>query len=160
MDKWDSRLLIRESFLTILPAQLLAALIPYLSGIINGVVIGNFYDENMISVIGFTTPVVYFLTAVRTLFAVGGASVAGNFMGQGRHSKVNETYRLCIKTLMLTGLVMTGLVHVFTGTIAGIIAKDGALLGETEKYLMGLSMGFVPCLLISLISVYLQLAGE
>jgi hypothetical protein len=64
-----------------LPAQVLAALIPFLSGIINGLVIGNFYSSNMIAVIGYTTPVVYLMSAIRTLFSIGGGAQAGNLYG-------------------------------------------------------------------------------
>lgn len=160
MNNNDSRILIRETYLSILPAQLLAALIPYLSGIINGLVIGNCYSSNMLAVIGFSTPVVYFLSAVRTLFSIGAGATSGNFMGQGRLAKVNETYRLCIRSLVMTGLVMTLLIMVFTSSAAGMLAKDSELLPETEDYLRGLAVGFVPCLLIPFLSVFLQLAGS
>lgn len=160
MNNADSRVLIRETYLSILPAQLLAALIPYLSGIINGLVIGNFYSSNMLAVIGFSTPVVYFLSAVRTLFSIGAGTTSGNFMGQGRLSKVNETYRLCVRTLVIIGLIMTLLITVFTSFAAGLLVKDSELLSETEDYLRGLAVGFIPCLLIPFLSVFIQLAGS
>ena len=106
MKKTDPQLIIKNAFITILPAQLLAALIPYLSGIINGLVLGNFYDNSLISVIGYTMPVVYFQSAIRTLFSIGGGATAGNYMGKGDLGKVNEAFRLCVKTLIIIGAAM------------------------------------------------------
>lgn len=158
--KGDSKYLIREAFLTVLPAQLLAALVPFLSSIINGLVIGSFCSENAIAVIGFVAPVVYFLSAVKTLFSMGGGITAGNYMGQGWLSKVNETYCLCVKTLFLFGLALTAAGLLFTGGIVSWLTAGSGQIDGTAGYLRGLSVGFVPCLLIPFLTSVLQLAGE
>ena len=160
MKKTDSKLIIKEAFVTILPAQLLAALIPFLSGIINGLVLGNFYDTNMIAVIGYTTPVVYLLSSIRTLFSIGGGATAGNFMGQGNLNKVNETFRLCLRTLAIIGaFLMLGCLFL-SHQIADMISENTTLLDATADYLKGLSFGFVPCLMIPFLSSFLQLSGS
>lgn len=159
MDK-KSRQITRDAFLAILPAQILASLIPFLSGIINGVVIGNCYSANMISVIGFTTPVTYLLSSVRTLFSIGGGATAGNYMGQGKLSKVNETFRLCITTLVMIAIILMVSILLFNHQIAGMISDDEDLIMETARYLKGLALGFIPSLLIPFLSSYLQLAGS
>ena len=159
MKKTDPQLIIKNAFITILPAQLLAALIPYLSGIINGLVLGNFYDNSLISVIGYTMPVVYFQSAIRTLFSIGGGATAGNYMGKGDLGKVNEAFRLCVKTLIIIGAAMMLSIFLFNRGIAGILTKDSNMISKSMDYLKGLSLGFVPCLMIPLLSSYLQLAG-
>ena len=109
----------------------------------------------MISVIGFTTPVTYLLSSVRTLFSIGGGATAGNYMGQGKLSKVNETFRLCITTLVMIAIILMVSILLFNHQIAGMISDDEDLIMETARYLKGLALGFIPSLLIPFLSSYL-----
>ena len=131
MKKTDPQLIIKNAFITILPAQLLAALIPYLSGIINGLVLGNFYDNSLISVIGYTMPVVYFQSAIRTLFSIGGGATAGNYMGKGDLGKVNEAFRLCVQTLIIIGAARMLSIFLFNRGIAGILTKASNMISKS-----------------------------
>lgn len=151
---------IKDAYLSILPAQVLVSLIPHLTSIINGIVVGNNFSPNTIAIIGYMFPFLTFMTAIQSLFSYGGQIVAGNLMGAGELEKVNKLYSLCIQSLFIIGAALTVFGLTCSPVLSNMLGVNEAILAESNSYIRGLSIGFIATLATPFLMSFLQLAGS
>lgn len=150
---------IKELFLAILPAQIFSFITSSLSGIVNGLVIGNYLTNLDMVALGFASPLTQIITVCATIVSAGARIVCGKYIGRGEKEKVNKTFTSAIYLLLIIGglLTITGLV--FAKPIASIVASSQAI-EKTTLYIRGISIGILPTVIIPCLMVFLQMENE
>ena len=152
--------LISEMFRMLLPAQILSTATASLSAVINGILIGNFLSDASLVALGFVTPLVSILGALASIISGGSRVLCGRFMGQSEIKKLDYVFTGAMFCAVGLGAVLTLLAQVFANPLAYILGARGSFIAETAIYIRGLSLGFIPSLVIPTLMVLLQMRNE
>ena len=152
--------LINEMFRMLLPAQILSTATASLSAVINGILIGNFLSDASLVALGFVTPLVSILGALASIISGGSRVLCGRFMGQSEIKKLDYVFTGAMFCAVGLGAVLTLLAQVFANPLAYILGARGSFIAETAIYIRGLSLGFIPSLVIPTLMVLLQMRNE
>lgn len=150
---------IKELFLTILPAQIFSFITSSLSGIVNGIIIGNYLTNLDMIALGFTSPVVQMIAVFSTVISSGARIVCGRYIGRGEKNKINSVFSNSINLLVIIGILLTTLCFVFTREIAIIISNADAY-EKTILYLRGIGVGILPTIITPCLMVFLQMRNQ
>lgn len=150
---------IKELFLSILPAQIFSFVTSSLSGIVNGIIIGNYLTSLDMIALGFTSPIVQIMSVFSTVVSAGARIVCGRFIGRGDKEKVNDAFSNSINLLVIIGAILTAICFFLAKPIASIISNADAL-EKTTLYLRGISIGILPTLIVPCLMVFLQMRNQ
>ena len=149
-----------QAFWGMFPALVIANIIPALSNVINGLIVGNSYTEEAMSAISFATPVLKFVGAGAVLAASGANIVYGRYLGRGDSEKIHKVFTADIEIVLILGTTLTLLGELFIPQIVHLIGATGEISIETIRYFRGLFIGFIPTLLIPSLVAFLNLGNE
>lgn len=152
--------ILSQWFKRLLPAQILAAAVPTLGNIINGLLVGNWLNADALVALGFVMPISAILGALSSVISGGARIVCGRFIGRGEKKGMDEALTVSVAVLTLLGLVLTVLMLLFAEAVARLFGADGASVIPTAQYIRGLSFGFVPSLLTPCLMVFLQMGNR
>ena len=150
---------IKESFLAILPSQIFSFITSSLSGIVNGLVIGNYLTNLDMIALGFVSPVVQIISVFSAVISSGARIVCGRFIGRGEKEKINDAFTTAINSLVVIGLLLTFIGLLFAKQIALIISNEDAL-SNTILYIRGISIGIIPTIIVPCLMVFLQMKNH
>ena len=152
---------IAQIFWSLFPAFVIANIVPTLSGIINGLIVGNAYSEAAMSSIGFAGPVTKIIGAIAVLVSNGGGIVYGQSLGRGDSDRIHRVFTVDVYVVLVVGVILTLTGEVFTPQITSLIGvTDDDIFYETVNYLRGLFFGIIPSLMIPSLVVFLNLGNE
>lgn len=150
---------IKQTFLSILPAQIFSFVTSSLSGIVNGLVIGNYLTNLDMIALGFVSPVVQVLSVSSTVVSAGSRIICGRYIGRGEKEKINYAFTTAVNILLIVGIVLTIVGITFAGPIANVISNADAY-SRTVDYIRGLSIGIIPTILVPCLMTFLQMKNE
>ena len=151
---------IMELYLKLLPVQIFMSIANSLSGIVNGLIIGNTPPTTAMIALGLTTPMTSMLAALATIVSGGAGILCGKFMGRGETKKVNDVFSNSIIMLTVSGIVMTVVGFVFASPLATLLGANAETINETTAYIRGMAIGNLPLLLIPCLMTFLQMCNK
>lgn len=150
---------IKQTFLAILPAQIFSFVTSSLSGIVNGLIIGNYLTNLDMIALGFVSPVVQVLSVSSTVVSAGSRIICGRYIGRGEKEKINYSFTTAVNILLVVGIILTIIGIAFASPIASIISNADAH-SRTVAYIRGLSIGIIPTILVPCLMTFLQMKNE
>lgn len=151
---------IMELYLKLLPVQIFMSIANSLSGIINGLIIGNTPPTTAMIALGLTTPMTNMLAALATIVSGGAGILCGKFMGRGETKKVNDVFSNSVIMLVVSGTVISLCGFVFASPLAGLLGANAETMTDTIAYIRGLTIGILPLLLIPCFMTFLQMCNK
>lgn len=151
---------ITRMFIKLWPVQFFVVIASSLSGIINGLVIGNYLSFEAMSALGLVTPVIGFLSALASIVSGGAGILCGKFMGKGDSDKVDQVFSISMIISFVCGLVLTFLIIIFAQPIALYLKADANTLQATVQYIRGMAIGIVPMLMMPSMMIFLQMSDQ
>ena len=147
-------------FVKLLPVQIFLSITSGLSGIINGLIIGNFLSDSAMRALALVSPMINFFSALASIVSGGSAILCGKFMGTGDTKKINKVFSNAIITLFTTGIFLTIVIFTFATPIASLLGASGESLVDTSNYIRSLSVGITPLISLSTLMVFLQMNNK
>ena len=158
--KSDSAALVRQTFRTLLPIQILAAATPSLTSILNGILIGNYLPPEALVALGFVVPVNALLGSLSLIISSGARVFCGRFIGRGEIKKLDYAFTASVISLAVMGAVVTLIMLFISRPIAALLGAEGASAVATAEYLRGLAIGIIPMMMVPCLMVFLQMENE
>ncbi len=158
-EKYDGKI-ITQLFILLLPAQILSFAVSLLGGIINGVLIGNFLDQNAVLALGYVSPLVAIIGAIGSVISGGSRILAGRYIGRNELKNLDYIFSLSIIMAVVVGGLLTICGFCFSKSLAVLFGAKGISIEATSLYIRGLSFGFIPTLLNPSLMVYLQMSNK
>lgn len=149
-----------QTFWGLYPALVVANLIPTLSGIINGLLVGNAFSPASMAAVSFAGSVTRVFTAIAVMFSAGAGIAYGRYLGRGRSEDIHKVYTSDLAAIAVIGLTMMILGEIFTAPIARWAGASGDVFLETAAYLRGLFIGIVPMMIMPSLVTFLNLGNE
>ncbi len=149
-----------QAFWNLFPALLVASLIPTLSGLINGLIVGNVFPPEAMAATSFVSPLAMVISAIASTFASGAGIIYGRNLGRGQAEDVHKVYTANFTALLIIGIVLTAVGELFAEPIAGMIGAHGDTLQPTIDYLRGQFVGTIPSLIAPSLVTFLNLGNE
>lgn len=147
-------------FLKLLPVQILLVITSGLSSIINGLIIGNYFNANAMRALGLATPMMAFLSGLASIVSSGSTILCGKYMGTGDVKKIGEVFSSAMLFLFGIGLFLSISIFLSASQLAAFFGASNELLIDTTKYIQGLSIGVLPLLMLSSLMVFLQMHNK
>lgn len=157
MNTYYDSAIIRKEFFRLLPLQILVTMVMSINGIIDGVVASNMLGASAVAVVGLFGPIVKIMDTVSAVILTGSQILCGQYMGKnapGRVIGVNSM-NLTIVTAVSGGL--TAVCLLFPNVIARGLGANQELLEKLKWYILGISPGFIPAMIATQLSTFLQL---
>lgn len=151
---------ISEMYLQLFPAQYLSFVASSLSGIINGIIVGNYLSAESMVALGFVSPLLQFFTAISAVIAGGSRIICGRLLGRNENHKIKNVFSESILALLVVGTVITIALLVFAPQFASLLGAKDSSIALTVLYLRGLAIGVIPTLLVPNFMAFLQLTNE
>lgn len=151
--------IIKEMFIALLPAQVFSLITSCISGIINGLLMGNFLPALSLVALGFASPLVNLIGACAGIVSGGSRIVCGRLIGRGKLESIKNTYSQSLIILVSFGVLFSLFSFFFSENISFILGASGESLISTSNYIKGLAFGFVPTLIVPCLIIFLQMAN-
>ena len=149
-----------EAFWSLYPALVAASVIPILSGLINGLIVGNAFAPEAMAATSFVAPAASVISAIASAFASGAGIVYGKYLGRGQAEDIHKVYTSNFISLMIIGAVLTAAGELFALPLAQILGAQGDTLQPTIDYLRGQFVGTIPAFLAPSLIMFLNLANQ
>ena len=151
---------ILELYLKLMPAQFFMVIASSLSGMINGLIIGNCLSGIAMVAMTLTQPFLNIITGISSIISGGAGILCGNYMGKGDAKKVNQVYTVSMITIAVSGAILTVLCYMFAGQIAVLLQANSETMDETIRYIRGVSLGILPMLILPCQMTFLQMSNK
>ncbi|MBR1751148.1 MAG: ATP-binding protein [Ruminococcus sp.] len=145
--------LVDQSFLSLFITFSLIELTNIGSGIIDGLVVSNFYDADSLAAVGIASPMFSISGIISGLFATGMQTMCAQELGKGNIKALNRIYSAVFYVCIAVSLVFMTAELVFAPQLAALFGASGkgAELAElSTKYIRGLAIGF-PAIVLSVV---------
>ncbi len=124
----------RRVFMTMLAPTILMNLTTAIGSMADTVIIGQYLDDESLSVVTFATPIYMIINTFAALFAVGGCIAMSIDAGKGKKKTANQAFSLSLELLILTGglLLLAGLF--FSRTVASWLGAGEDVFESVREY--------------------------
>ena len=146
---------------SLLPLQVLLAVVGYLNDIISTLFASNAVGADSMAAIGLYTPVTKAMTAAYMLLTAGATVLCTRYMGKNRMDKIQSTFSLTIVLGCIVGLVAAA-AHVVAGILfqTVLLEQDPVVNALFAQYLFGKAVGTLPYVLGYLFVTYLSMENK
>ena len=151
---------IKKVFLDLLPAQIFSNLTSSLSGIVNGIVIGKYLTSIDMIALGFATPITMLNSIVAMIISSGARIVCGEYIGRGEKKKIDETFSISIRCLLIFGVLMTIIGLTCAPLIVKLVGASENSIAPAASYIRGISIGVLPTIIAPCLMVFLQMEND
>ncbi|MBR5340431.1 MAG: ATP-binding protein [Erysipelotrichaceae bacterium] len=151
---------IMELFLKLLPVQIFMCIANGLSGIVNGLIIGNMLSKTAMAALGLTAPLTNFLGSLAQIVSGGSGILCGMYMGRGEAKKINQVFSNAMIVLLVAGSVLTCGCFVFATPLASLLGASAETLADTSAFIRGTALGILPMLVIPCMMTFLQMCNK
>lgn len=149
-----------QTFWGLFPALVAANLIPTLSGIINGLLVGNAFSPVSMAAVSFAAPINRIIRSIAVMLSGGAGISYGRYLGRGQSENLHKVYTSNLSAVAAVGLVLTIIGEIYTVPIVRLAGASGESFSETAAYLRGLSIGIIPMMIIPSLVTFLNLGNE
>ena len=151
---------VRELFMKLLPVQIFLMLASGVSGIVNGLIVGNNLSATAMAALGLTAPLSSLLASLATIVSGGSGILCGKYMGRGEARKVNAVFSNSMLVLFSSGVVLTIVFLLFSSPIARIVGANAETLNDTVLFIQGTAIGILPLLMMPCLMTFLQMCNK
>lgn len=159
-EKPSSQIVVRLMF-SLLPIQVLLAVIGSVNAVVSSLFAGNVIGANAMAVTGLYGPVALFLGAVATLLVGGSQILCGKYMGKNLVEKMQNVFSLNLMISTAAGILATAFI-LLTGffDLNGFLVRDAAVRPIYNKYALGQAVGVLPSILSAQLAAFLSLENQ
>ncbi len=126
---WGYRRLIRSSLPSILMMLTISAY-----SIADGLFVSNYTGTTPFAALNLIWPAIMITGATGLMFGTGGSALVAMILGQGDKVRACRTFSMIIKTLFLTGIVLTILFMIFIRPICRVLGADEQMIDYCVIY--------------------------
>lgn len=145
--------LVDQSFLSLFITFSLIELTNIGSGIIDGLVVSNFFDPDSLAAVGIASPMFSISGIISGLFATGMQTMCAQELGKGNIKALNRVFSAVFYISIAVSLVFMTAELVFAPQLAflfGASGKGADLAELSSQYIRGLAIGF-PAIVLSVV---------
>lgn len=151
---------VTKLFLKLLPVQIFLSLTSGITSVVNGLIVGNYFEPNAMRTIGLIAPMSALLAGLASIVSGGSVILCGRHMGKGEIKKINEVFVNAMLTIISVGIVLTIGIFLFSNQLAISFGARGELLEGCGQYIRSLSIGIVPLLMLPTFMIFLQINNK
>jgi len=126
---WGYRRMIRSSLPSILMMLTISAY-----SIADGLFVSNFTGTTPFAALNLLWPAIMITGAIGLMFGTGGSALVAMILGQGDKERACRTFSMIIKTLFITGVIMTVFFIIFIRPISLMLGADEQMIGYCVTY--------------------------
>lgn len=152
--------MIDQSFLSLFITFSLVELTNIGAGIIDGLVVSNFFDADTLAAVGIASPMFSISGIISGFFATGMQTTCAQELGKGNIKALNRIFSAVFYVSIAVSLVFMTAELVFAPQLAGLFGASGKGAGLTElssQYIRGLAIGLPAIVLSAVVSSGCQL---
>jgi len=127
---------------------------------IDGLLVTWFVNDEAMSAINISTPVLQLYFSLCLLLGVGGTLIAGKAIGNHDKEKASKIFSLSVTSAVGTGLVLGALGLVFFQPIVRMLCPDQALMGYAGEYMIITIPSAAVYMLMIVLQLFVALDGE
>ena len=120
-------ILIRKFQKYLLPTMITTAALS-LNEFADSMLVSNLLGSQAMAVVNLGYPVMLLMTAIETLFGVGGANCYAVFLGERKGEAAGKVFSLSLSAAFLSGLAITGAGILFPDLILPLLCQDDTLM--------------------------------
>ena len=147
-------------FRKLLPVQIFICMSSCLSGLVSGIIIGNFLDSQALTALGFVNPLNNIIGALSGLICTGSGILCGMAMGRCDRKQIDDIFSISLKILFVIGIMLTLITNIFASNIALLCGARTDQIAITATYIKGLSFGYLPMIIIPTLITFLQMSNR
>lgn len=147
-------------FYRLLPVQILLMVLSSINTIIDGLFASNCISLVAMDATGLFAPVNGVISAIGAVMLGGSQILCGNFMGKNQDEATNGVFSLDMVVITVLGAILTLTCLFFSSPLASLLGAKGAVADELALYIWGISFGFVPMMISTQLSAFLQMENE
>ncbi len=144
------------TFFKLLPVQIILVAVGSLNSIIDGAVAGNLIGPKALTAIGLFWPVIMCMNMVTAVLSGGTSILCGQFMGKNQIDRSKSVFTLDILMVCAVSVLLTLAALLVPGGMSFCLGAREEITGMLSDYLKGYAFGFLPILLSSQLSTFLQ----
>lgn len=129
-------------------------------GAVDLLVVGRFGDATSISAVGTGSAFMQMVTFIITSLAMGSTVIIGQHIGEKKPKAAGDAVGTTIILFAVLGIVLTVLLEVFAGNIAGLLQVPAESFDKTVLYIRVCSAGIVIIIAYNVISGVLRGIGN
>ena len=126
---WGYRRMIRSSLPSILMMLTISAY-----SIADGLFVSNYTGTTPFAALNLLWPAIMVTGAIGLMFGTGGSALVAMILGQGDKERACRTFSMIIKTLFITGVIMTVFFIIFIRPISLMLGADEQMIGYCVTY--------------------------
>ena len=147
-------------FYRLLPVQILLMVLASINTIIDGLFASNCISLVAMDATGLFAPVNGVISAIGAVMLGGSQILCGNFMGKNQDEATNGVFSLDMVVITVLGVMLTCFCLFFSTSLASLLGAKGAVAHELSLYIRGISLGFIPMMISTQLSAFLQMENE
>lgn len=155
--------IVRSTFNASVVSFILCSLTATIGSLIDGIIIGQFLNEESLAAFGLVSPIILVFTLIGSIIAAGSRNQFIMRLGKGDMDGARSVFSLSILAgIGLSALLMLA-VFIFSNPICVALgAKDHAavLLGKTRGYLLGIAIGLPAMNAHRILSGYMNIDND
>ena len=122
-------------------SSILIALSGCLGNVVDAIIVGNFINEDAVSAINLSKPVIQFMFTLSMLVATGAAMLVGMEIGKKNMARAAYIYTLSITLSLAIGFMLTACGLLIPDTVTGWLCDNRQLYQPTYDYLRVMLLG-------------------
>ena len=152
--------LVGKAFRSFLFASVLTAAASQIGALIDGLMLSHFINEEAMSAVNISSPVIQTLFALCILIGTGGSVLAGMAIGNHRKSEASGIFSVVTVTAVGLGIVLGAAGMIFMSPLLRLLCPDASLQDYTSQYLMVMLPGAAIYMLMVVTQMFVTLDGE
>jgi len=126
--------IVKKIFLAMLTPTILMNLTTAIGSMADTVIIGQYLDDQSLSVVTYATPLFMLINTFAALFAVGGCIAMSIDTGKGEKANANKSFSIAMMLLALTGAILLLAGVFFSGPITHWLGAGKDIFDSVEIY--------------------------
>lgn len=126
--------IVKKIFLAMLAPTILMNLTTAIGSVADTIIIGQYLDNESLSVTTFATPIYMIINTFAALFSVGGCIAMSIDAGKGKKESANKAFSTSIELLAFTGLLLLLGGMFFSGTITHWLGAGSNVFEAVREY--------------------------
>ena len=141
-------------------SSILIALSGCLGNVVDAIIVGNLINEDAVSAINLTKPVIQFMFTLSMLLSTGAGMLVGMELGKKDMLRAANIYTLSLASCLTVGLLITFCGMTIPDTITGWLCNNEQLFQFTYDYLVVMLLGAPAYMMIWALSTMVGVDGS
>ncbi|WP_304942639.1 MATE family efflux transporter [Vallitalea guaymasensis] len=152
--------LISKAYYKLLIPTMLTNLVSSVGSFADTIILGNMIGENALVAMTFNAPLFTIINTIAAIFAVGGTTLMGQYLGSGNKESSCKIFSLVISSVIFIGFLMTTLGLFFIDDIMYALGSRGEVFHYTKAYGIIIIAGIVVFLINVIFAFFIRMDGK